>query len=61
MPAWAPRKGERCGAAAPCFRSVAIGTELVVVPLCRQHMTKLLYSADPAELATAWAFDVPLE
>jgi hypothetical protein len=55
MPAGAPRRGARCGNRASCLHSVVIGTELVVVPLCRLHMRKLLASTDPAALVQSWA------
>jgi hypothetical protein len=55
MPPGSPRKGARCEAKASCFRDVKIRNELVVLPLCRLHMQKLLASRYPVRLATSWA------
>ena len=55
MPAWAPRKGARCGAPAADTEALTIGGRLVEFPLCGVHLRKLQNSPDPAALARSWS------
>ena len=53
----APRKRDRCGAAALDFGDVRIAGRPIEIPLCRTHFRMLRDSADPAGLAREWAVD----
>src|SRR5271156_1701662 len=48
-------QGARCEGKGLCFQDVTIRNELVMVPLCKLHMRKLLASRYPARLATSGA------
>jgi hypothetical protein len=57
MPAYARRKGERCGAAMSATHTATIRGKRISLPLCRLHLRVLLESEDPAARARAWAPD----
>jgi hypothetical protein len=58
MPRSAPRRGERCGAASTRYRDLLVGSELVVVPLCRLHFRLVLQSPNPVALVRSWGPEV---
>jgi hypothetical protein len=59
MPAYASRKGERCGSATSASHVVTIRGKPVVLPLCKLHLRVLLNSPDPVARARSWAPDTP--
>ena len=57
LPAWAPRKGARCGAPAIACEAVSIAGKLIELPLCRTHLRVMRASSKPSTLARAWIGD----
>jgi hypothetical protein len=47
--------GDRCGSTSTRYRDLLVGSELVVVPLCRLHFRRVLESRDPVALVRSWS------